>query len=104
MVFHVLDSVVQPYDPDKPDSKQIAEQLKSGLEQDLIANMCGGCRTITASRSIPARCRPLPAVAIRLLNMLEPPFDVFAAAYHAVNRAFRDRGSSPILRRRFRLF
>jgi len=37
MVFHVLDSVVQPYDPDKPDSKQIAEQLKSGLEQDLIA-------------------------------------------------------------------
>jgi peptidyl-prolyl cis-trans isomerase D len=37
MVFHVLDSVVQPYDPDKPDSKQIAEQLKSGLTEDLIS-------------------------------------------------------------------
>jgi peptidyl-prolyl cis-trans isomerase D len=37
LVFHVLDSVVQPYDPDKPDSKQIAEQLKSGLAEDLIS-------------------------------------------------------------------
>jgi peptidyl-prolyl cis-trans isomerase D len=37
MVFHVLDSVVQPFDPDKPDSKQIAEQLKSGLSEDLIS-------------------------------------------------------------------
>ena len=37
MVFHVLDSVVQPYDADKPDSKQIAEQLKSGLAEDLIS-------------------------------------------------------------------
>jgi peptidyl-prolyl cis-trans isomerase D len=37
MVFHVLDSVVQPFDPDKPDSKQIAEQLKSGLTEDLIS-------------------------------------------------------------------
>jgi peptidyl-prolyl cis-trans isomerase D len=37
MVFRVLDSVVQPYDPDKPDSKQIAEQLKSGLSEDLIS-------------------------------------------------------------------
>jgi peptidyl-prolyl cis-trans isomerase D len=36
LVFHVLDSVVQPYDPDKPDSKQMAEQLKSGLTEDLI--------------------------------------------------------------------
>jgi peptidyl-prolyl cis-trans isomerase D len=37
LVFHVLDSVVQPFDPDKPDSKQIAEQLKSGLTEDLIS-------------------------------------------------------------------
>jgi peptidyl-prolyl cis-trans isomerase D len=37
MVFHVLDSVVQPYDPDKADSKQIAEQMKSGLTEDIIA-------------------------------------------------------------------
>jgi peptidyl-prolyl cis-trans isomerase D len=37
MVFHVLDSVVQPFDPDKPDSKQIAEQLKTGLSEDLIS-------------------------------------------------------------------
>jgi peptidyl-prolyl cis-trans isomerase D len=37
VVFHVLDSVVQPYDADKPDSKQIAEQLKSGLTEDLIS-------------------------------------------------------------------
>ncbi len=37
MVFKVLDSVVQPYDPDKPDSKQIAEQIKSGLTEDLIS-------------------------------------------------------------------
>jgi peptidyl-prolyl cis-trans isomerase D len=37
MVFHVLDSVVQPYDPDKPDSKQIAEQLKNGLTEDVIS-------------------------------------------------------------------
>ncbi|MEA2841973.1 MAG: peptidyl-prolyl cis-trans isomerase [Methylobacteriaceae bacterium] len=37
MVFHVLDSVVQPFDPDKPDSKQIAEQLKSGLTEDLVS-------------------------------------------------------------------
>src|SRR5947209_747877 len=37
MVFHVLDSVVQPYDADKPDSKQIGEQLKSGLAEDLIS-------------------------------------------------------------------
>jgi peptidyl-prolyl cis-trans isomerase D len=36
LVFHVLDSIVQPYDPDKPDSKQMAEQLKSGLTEDLI--------------------------------------------------------------------
>jgi len=28
---------VQPFDPDKPDSKQIAEQLKSGLTEDLIS-------------------------------------------------------------------
>jgi peptidyl-prolyl cis-trans isomerase D len=37
VVFHVLDSVVQPYDADKADSKQIAEQLKSGLAEDLIS-------------------------------------------------------------------
>ncbi|MBV8851214.1 MAG: SurA N-terminal domain-containing protein [Methylobacteriaceae bacterium] len=37
IVFHVLDSVVQPVDPDKPESKQIAEQLKSGLTEDLIS-------------------------------------------------------------------
>jgi peptidyl-prolyl cis-trans isomerase D len=37
IVFHVLDSVVQPFDPDKPDSKQITEQLKSGLTEDLIS-------------------------------------------------------------------
>jgi peptidyl-prolyl cis-trans isomerase D len=37
MVFHVLDSIVQPFDPDKPESKQIAEQLKSGLSEDLIS-------------------------------------------------------------------
>jgi peptidyl-prolyl cis-trans isomerase D len=37
VVFHVLDSVVQPYDPDKLESKQIAEQLKSGLTEDLIS-------------------------------------------------------------------
>jgi peptidyl-prolyl cis-trans isomerase D len=37
MVFHVLDSIVQPFDPDKPDSKQIAEQLKTGLSEDLIS-------------------------------------------------------------------
>jgi peptidyl-prolyl cis-trans isomerase D len=37
MVFHVLDSIVQPYDPDKPESKQIAEQLKSGLTEDVIS-------------------------------------------------------------------
>jgi peptidyl-prolyl cis-trans isomerase D len=37
MVFHVLDSIVQPYDPDKPDSKQIADQMKSGLTEDIIS-------------------------------------------------------------------
>ncbi|GAC1339394.1 MAG: SurA N-terminal domain-containing protein [Beijerinckiaceae bacterium] len=36
LVFHVIDSVVPPYDPNAADAKQVAEQLKSGLADDIV--------------------------------------------------------------------
>ncbi len=37
LVFHVLDSVVPAYDPDTPEAKAIADQMRTAIGQDVLA-------------------------------------------------------------------